>query len=232
MRRSRSDEEHLAAHLEALIKSTHNSKHETYLRYRWLDQIKWMEKRANASRNYHYALRSTTIVAGVIVPALVGFERNVSAGSLTRDIAIVLSVLVAMSAAIEEFFHFGERWRHYRQTAERLKAEGWYFTQSTGPYGRKKSTAAKRIDPFKLFVLRVENIIRWDVEEYMRSIAAEHAEPDEDDEEPGEDAEEPGEYEEHEQEEEGRLEERVEPPPIDAPAEPSRKQPAGAGGEP
>jgi hypothetical protein len=44
-------------------------------------------------------------------------------------------LLVATSAAIEEFFHFGERWRHYRRSVELLKAEGWKFFELAGVYG-------------------------------------------------------------------------------------------------
>lgn len=45
-----------------------------------------------------------------------------------------LSQIVAISAAIEEFFHYGERWRHYRRTVESMKTQGWQFSQLTGPY--------------------------------------------------------------------------------------------------
>ena len=41
-----------------------------------------------------------------------------------------------MSAAVEGFFRYGERWRHYRRTAELLKTEGWQFLQLTGHYRR------------------------------------------------------------------------------------------------
>ena len=40
-------------------------------------------------------------------------------------VTFALSQVVAISAAIEEFFHYGERWRHYRRTAESLKTQGW-----------------------------------------------------------------------------------------------------------
>ncbi|MHC5730847.1 MAG: DUF4231 domain-containing protein, partial [Nostoc sp.] len=47
-----------------------------FLRSRWLDQVLWMEAKANFSRDRHYLLRITTIVGGVILPALVSLNIN------------------------------------------------------------------------------------------------------------------------------------------------------------
>lgn len=47
-----------------------------FLRSRWLDQVLWMEGKANLSRDRHYLLRITTIVGGVILPALVSLNIN------------------------------------------------------------------------------------------------------------------------------------------------------------
>ena len=116
-----------------------------FLRSRWLDQVLWMEGKANFSRARHYLLRVTTIVGGVILPALVSLNinttlkvNNIETNTRLRDVIIWstfgLSQIVAISAAIEEFFHYGERWRHYRRTVESLKSQGWQFSQLTGPY--------------------------------------------------------------------------------------------------
>ncbi len=48
---------------------------------RWLDQVLWMERRANAARDRYYALRLTTIVGGVILPALVSLNVSDSAAA-------------------------------------------------------------------------------------------------------------------------------------------------------
>jgi hypothetical protein len=49
-------------------------------------------------------------------------------------ITVGLSLLVALSAAVEQFFNYGERWRHYRRMAELLKIEGWEFFHLSGHY--------------------------------------------------------------------------------------------------
>ena len=53
----------------------------------------------------------------------------------------VVGLVVAISAAIE-FFHYGDRWRTYRRTAELLKTEGWLFLQLSGRYSANGSTHA------------------------------------------------------------------------------------------
>ncbi|MBD0389928.1 MAG: DUF4231 domain-containing protein [Nostoc sp. C3-bin3] len=91
-----------------------------FLQSRWLDQVIWMEGKANFSRDRHYLLRITTIVGGIILPALVSLNINstLQVNDRVKNVIIwstfSLSQIVAISAAIEEFFHYGERWRHYQ----------------------------------------------------------------------------------------------------------------------
>ncbi len=143
-----------------------------FLRSRWLDQVLWMEGKAGHARDWYYRLRLTTIIGGVIIPALVSLnfttENDVVIGSITFSI----SVVVAISAAVEEFFHYGERWRHYRQIVEALKIEGWQFFQLSGPYRRFKSHA----EGYRAFAARVEDISRLDVESYVTNVVQEREE--------------------------------------------------------
>ena len=114
------------------------------LKSRWLDQVIWADKKADQCRRWYYRLRLTTIVGGVLLPALVGlnsqFGENNEAWSKWFPYApFALSQIIAVSAAAEEFLRFGERWREYRQLAEDLKAEGWEYLQLSGPYQHKDS---------------------------------------------------------------------------------------------
>ncbi|MEA5603571.1 DUF4231 domain-containing protein [Nostoc sp. UHCC 0252] len=146
-----------------------------FLRSRWLDQVLWMEAKANLSRDRHYQLRITTIIGGVILPALVSL--SISTTQQVNDRAknaIVwatfgLSQVVAISAAVEEFFHYGERWRHYRRTVESLKTQGWQFSQLTGPY--RSYTSHEQA--FNVFAGNVEDIIQRDVEIYATQVVQE-----------------------------------------------------------
>jgi hypothetical protein len=140
-----------------------------FLRSRWLDQVLWMEGKADGARNWYYRLRLTTIIGGVIIPALVSLNFTTEADLVIGWSTFSLSLLVAISAAVEEFFHYGERWRHYRQTVEALKNEGWQFFQLSGPYRRYESYARA----YRAFAARVEDINRLDVEAYITNVVRE-----------------------------------------------------------
>ncbi|MEH1795710.1 DUF4231 domain-containing protein [Nostoc sp.] len=149
-----------------------------FLRSRWLDQVLWMEGKAILSRDRHYLLRITTIVGGVILPALVSLNITTTQPFNDRVKNVIiwstfgLSQVVAISAAIEEFFHYGERWRHYRRTVESLKTQGWQFSQLTGPY-RNYTTHEQA---FYVFAGHVEDIIQRDVEIYATQVVQEKKE--------------------------------------------------------
>ncbi len=109
------------------------------LKERWLDQMIWADKKAAQSRRSYYRLRLTTIVGGVILPALVGISVQLGQDSQFLrlwfpPLTFLLSQVIAVSVAIEEFCKFGDRWRDYRKMAEDLKSEGWQYLQSSGPY--------------------------------------------------------------------------------------------------
>lgn len=136
---------------------------------RWLDQVLWMGNRANQARNNYYVLRLTAIISGVIVPALVTITATTTGVTIIRWITFVLSLAVAMSTAIEEFFRYGERWRNYRRTSELLKIEGWQFFELSGPYANRDTHARA----FTKFTGRVEEIIQRDVQVYISEIVGE-----------------------------------------------------------
>ncbi len=109
------------------------------LKERWLDQMIWADKKADQCRRWHYRLRLTAIIGGVILPALVGISVQLGQDSKFfrvwfPPLTFTLSQIIAISVAIEEFCKYGDRWRDYRKLAEDLKSEGWQYLQSCGPY--------------------------------------------------------------------------------------------------
>jgi hypothetical protein len=128
-----------------------------YLRSRWLDQVLWLEGKADQARKRYYRLRVATVLGAVIVPALVGLDVAGDAEEVIRWLTFGVSLVVASCAAIEGFFRFGERWRHYRRTVELLKSEGWRFFQ----LGENQEGA------FPAFATRVEEILQQDVDVYV-----------------------------------------------------------------
>ncbi|HAC63593.1 MAG TPA: DUF4231 domain-containing protein [Cyanothece sp. UBA12306] len=140
-----------------------------FMKARWLDQVLWLEGRAEKFKNRYYKLRMITIIGGVIVPALVTFQSdNPTIKNAITWTTWGLSQAVAISAAVEEFFHYGERHRHYRNTAETMKIEGWQFLQLSGSYRNAKSYS----DVYSDFAQRVETIIQRDVDGYFSEVVA------------------------------------------------------------
>lgn len=152
----------LKGDLSELINNLHDltdlQKH--FLRLRWLDQVLWIEGRANSTKAWYLVLRLTTIVGGVLIPTLVKLSPS------TEMVTLGVSLLVAISAAVEGFLRFGEQWRHYRLRVELLKNEGWQFLQLSGNY-RGYPTHAKA---YKFFAFRVEKLSHLEVEEYINEV--------------------------------------------------------------
>ena len=139
-----------------------------FLKNRWLDQLMWLEGKATKERDRHNLLRMITIIGGVLVPALVGF-RSADNARLERIVgwtALGLSQTVAISAAVEEFFGHGDKYRNYRNTAEGMKIEGWQFFQLSGPYQRYGDHS----EAYTTFADRVEQYIRQDVEGFLARL--------------------------------------------------------------
>jgi hypothetical protein len=140
------------------------------LRSRWLDQLLWMEEKAASAQKRYYALRFVAIIGSVIVPALVGLKIGEQGVCLWIQWAtFFLSLIVAISVAVEEFFHYGERWRHYRRTVECLKIEGWQFFQLAGTYQHSQTHS----EAFPEFAAQVEKICRQEVDMFITEVAKE-----------------------------------------------------------
>lgn len=147
-----------------------------FMKSRWLEQLLWLEGRSQQNRNRYYLLRLITIIGGVIVPALVSLNINTNNKQpVVGWIAFGLSQAVAISAAVEEFFHYGERFRHYRNTAESMKIEGWQFLQLSGPYRQ----AQTHTEVYRDFAQRVESLIQSDVEGYISQVLPERKKSEE-----------------------------------------------------
>jgi hypothetical protein len=145
-----------------------------YLVERWLDQVRWLSGKAALAQRRYYALRLTTMIGAVLTPALASgtaLDAELWGISLARasKIAIwIVGVIVAVSAAVEQLFHFGERWRNYRQTAERLKSIGWLFFELGPPYAQAKTHEAA----FPLFLRDAEEVLQADVEAYVARVTS------------------------------------------------------------
>ncbi len=138
-----------------------------FLKSRWLDQLLWLEGKATKLRARSTRLSLIAIVGGVLLPALVTYSVNDAGSSAFSHYlkwgfsigTFAISQLVAVSAAIEQYFKNGEKSIQYRTSAETLKSEAWQFFQLTGPYDKFKEHKAA----YKTFAARVEETLKEDV---------------------------------------------------------------------
>ncbi len=141
-----------------------NDEQKKYLVSRWLDQVFWMEGRAKSCQSRYYFWRVVAIAGGVVVPALGAFSRDNAAA---QGGVVVIGILVALATALEEFFKYGERWRHYRRVIEALKREWWMYYELCAAYAGKDHTAA-----FSGFTGKAEDILSADVDVFLTKVTA------------------------------------------------------------
>lgn len=150
-----------------------------FMKSRWLDQTLWLENQAGKTKQWSTRLRLMTIVGGVIIPALVSL--NFNKNEVARYVGWAtfgLSQMVAISAAVEEYFGFKDKHILYRQTAESLKSEMWKFVQLTGSYQQYSDHK----QGYSTFAFRVEKFIQQDVQTIVE-LAKESANHDKQEEE-------------------------------------------------
>jgi Protein of unknown function (DUF4231) len=153
------------------------------LRQRWLNQMGWMSRQASKQRFRYLLFRIPVVIGGVAIPALITILLTsgesprvdwlgVQTGAI-RLIAFIISMTVAVFATVEETLKFGDRWRHYRRTAELLKTLGWQYLMLAGAFRRYPTHAAA----FVPFTERVEDVLNEDVEGYLSAVSAEGRDP-------------------------------------------------------
>ncbi|HEU5407169.1 MAG TPA: DUF4231 domain-containing protein [Nitrospira sp.] len=167
--------EHMRVEMDKLIASLDLPElNKEFMRVRWLELVIWMDRKAQESVWWYRRLRLATIIGGVIVPALVSLNVGDDVAPLVKTLTFIVSLVVALSAAVEEFFRYGERWRHYRRMTESLKSEGWQFLQLSGTYANHT-----HVQGYPAFAARVEELSREEVESYITTVFTEKKEADE-----------------------------------------------------
>jgi hypothetical protein len=148
--------------------------HKRFLRNRWLNELLWFEDKADRNQKRHYTLRLVTIVGGVVVPSLVGLSLKTSiAATAVSWATFTVSLIVALAAALESFFGFGERWRTFRRNVESLKAHGWQYFQLVDRYARHGDHRTA----FPHFAMQVEAVLRQDMDTFVALAHTQHASP-------------------------------------------------------
>jgi hypothetical protein len=124
-----------------------------YIEYRWHSQWDWYDKRASEAKKMYQFLQIVIGVGSVTVPVLIGFRATDENINQVLTVAtVLLSLTVAIAAAVENVKKYGDNWRNFRGAAEELLREKSLYDVKSGPYRKTKT-------PFLLFVQRSEEIM-------------------------------------------------------------------------
>ena len=140
--------------------------HKQFLKNRWLHHVMLSSKRVQDSCRKYHILRSIVVIGGVLIPTLVSLNISQSKSpesSVMRWITVGLGLLVAISAALEGIFRFGDVWREEQRATELLLSEGWQFFQLGGQYSTKRNHQTA----YSHFATQVESLILREVESYI-----------------------------------------------------------------
>lgn len=139
---------------------------------RWRDRVIWMERAAKKANTEYYVLHVLAIIGGALVTALASLNVVGGGNYEVRVFTVIISLVVTISVALEGYFGFGEKWRHYRRNVEVLLSEGWEFLELTGRYRGFNNHS----EAYKDFAENVEELIRSEVQMYITKVVREKKE--------------------------------------------------------
>ena len=124
-----------------------DEKFEEYLKERYREQINYYSAKAGTNKKLYSLFQWSVIIISAVMPVVV-----VSYSDNYRWAAAGLSLLLAIGTSGLKAFKFQENWMNYRQVAETLRQEEFFYGADLGPY-------AAAADKRAMFVDRVESLI-------------------------------------------------------------------------
>ncbi|MCU0514728.1 MAG: DUF4231 domain-containing protein, partial [Anaerolineae bacterium] len=127
-------------------------------------QWKFFDKKANENKKRYHQLQMIIGVGSGAVPVLVGIN---SADPVWQQVlywvTVTISLAVAISAAVENIYKYGDNWRSYRQAAEELQQEKFLYDVKAGRYAGNAAGFAR-------FAERTEEIIAKQNGQFMQTV--------------------------------------------------------------
>lgn len=130
-----------------LVNDMTDEQFDEYLKERYRDQIDYYGAKAGRNKRMYNWFQWSVIIVSSLLPVLV-----VSINEKYKLVAAGLSVVLAIGTSALKAFKFQENWLNYRQLAETLKQEKYFYDADIGGY----ATAA---DKRGMFVDHVESLI-------------------------------------------------------------------------
>lgn len=140
------------------------------LKDRYITLVEQTHSRAIRVSVVYHTSHIIVTVGSLIVPALMSIQYMTAENQLYW-ITWVISLLVTMSNGLLTFFKVDKKYLYLHTNAERLKSEGWQYTQLSGRYSgfHTPGRAPTHTNQFIFFCHAIEKIRMREVEdEYNR----------------------------------------------------------------
>ena len=140
---------------------------EEYLKERYRDQINYYGTKAGWNKRMYSLFQWSVIIVSAVMPVLVvaTFEKEYIKWSTAG-----LSLLLAIGTSALKAFKFQENWLNYRQLAETLKQEKYFYEAQLGSYVNAADKRAMFVDHIESLISR-ENAIWTNVHQQKEESA-------------------------------------------------------------
>jgi Protein of unknown function (DUF4231) len=145
-----------------------DEKFEEYLNERYRDSTKYYESQATTNKKLYNWFQWSVIIISAVMPVLVvstyqtEYFKWATAG---------LSLLLAIGTSALKAFKFQENWMNFRQIAETIKQEKYFFEAEIGPYATAPDKRALLVDRVESLISR-ENAIWVNVHQQKEEPAS------------------------------------------------------------
>ncbi|WP_291726016.1 DUF4231 domain-containing protein [Bernardetia sp.] len=143
---------------------TTHSDYVDYFMKRYIGQVTWYDKKAVANKNLFMWYQRIVIFLGALIPIIVAVGGYISwVKEYSGLMSAIISGVIAIVAALDKLQQPMSNWYNYRNIAENLKKEQYYYEFKIPPYQGLNEMAMKR-----LFVERIEGTVASDINRFLQ----------------------------------------------------------------
>ena len=141
-----------------------------YLKERYQDQIDYYGVKAGWNKRTYNQFQWSVIIISAVMPVLVVSTFKPEYSEYLKWATAGLSLLLAIGTSALKAFKFQENWLNYRQLAETLKQEKYFYEAGLGSYANAADKRAMFVDHVESLISR-ENAIWTNVHQQKEEPA-------------------------------------------------------------
>jgi hypothetical protein len=136
------------------------------IRTSWLEYLRYLDRMAKRDSICFHFFQLLVIVLGILIPIIEESDIKDCIKISSFTLISVFGLTIAISAALNKHFKFEEKWKHYRKTAEIIRAEGENYFGLAGEY----KDFANSSEAVKKFIEIITDIKRQENNTYIDSV--------------------------------------------------------------